>query len=178
MDEEDLLDELLSKLRRRRRQAADGEEIGAIEDERLHVRARLAALRSVKIVELTGAAAVGGFQRSMFAAALLIRHIILCVCVFVCCVCFVDYCSTLAIALHIAPAGTLPGQKPNLIILLPPSVPATTLPLTRDKRPIPCRSQTLWGVPALPRADSRAPQPRRERLPTTAAQRNRCSRPR
>lgn len=54
MDEEDLLDELLSKLRRRRRQAAGEEEIGFIEDERLQVRARLAALRSVKLAELKG----------------------------------------------------------------------------------------------------------------------------
>lgn len=58
VDEEDLLEEIVSKLRRRRRQAASDEEIGAIEDERLHVRARLAALRSVKLTELKGATAV------------------------------------------------------------------------------------------------------------------------
>lgn len=54
IDEEDLLEELLSKLRRRRRQAASDEEIGAIEKERLQVRARLASLRSVKRAELKG----------------------------------------------------------------------------------------------------------------------------
>lgn len=55
MDEEDLLKELESKLGRRRRQAADAEEIRSIDDERLHARARLAALRSAKLAELKGA---------------------------------------------------------------------------------------------------------------------------
>lgn len=61
VDEEDHLEELLSKLRRRRRQAADGEEIASIEDERLHVRARLAALRSSKLAELKGGGPIAHF---------------------------------------------------------------------------------------------------------------------
>ncbi len=56
VDEEDLLKELVSKLGRRRRQAADDEEIRSIDDERLHVTARLAALRSAKTAELRGTA--------------------------------------------------------------------------------------------------------------------------
>ena len=55
VDEEDFLEELVSKLRRRKRQAAGNEEIGAIMEERLQVRARHAALRSVKLSELKGA---------------------------------------------------------------------------------------------------------------------------
>eukprot|EP00752_Nemacystus_decipiens_P011118 g9878.t1 len=51
-DEEDLLKELASKLGRRRRQGADHDEIRSIDDERLHVSARLAALRSAKLAEL------------------------------------------------------------------------------------------------------------------------------
>ena len=54
MDEEDLLEELMSKLRRRRRQAAGDEEIGSIEDERLSARSRLASLRFAKLTELRG----------------------------------------------------------------------------------------------------------------------------
>lgn len=54
VDEEDLLEELVSKLRRRRRQAAGDEEIGLVEDERLSARARLASLRTSKLTELRG----------------------------------------------------------------------------------------------------------------------------
>lgn len=54
VDEEDLLEELVSKMRRRRRQGAVDEEIAKIEDERLEVNARLTALRSVKLAELKG----------------------------------------------------------------------------------------------------------------------------
>ena len=56
VDEEDLLEELVSKLRRRRRQTAGDEEIGLLEDERLSARARLACLRSAKLTELRGEA--------------------------------------------------------------------------------------------------------------------------
>lgn len=59
-DEEDLLKELVSKLGRRRRQGADHDEIRSIDDERLHVSARLAALRSAKLAELKGERPVGG----------------------------------------------------------------------------------------------------------------------
>lgn len=54
VDEEDLLEELVSKLRRRRRQAAGDEEIGLLEDERLSARTRLASLRTAKLAELKG----------------------------------------------------------------------------------------------------------------------------
>ena len=54
VDDEDLLEELVSKLRRRRRQAAGDEEIGSLEDERLRTLARLASLRSAKLTELRG----------------------------------------------------------------------------------------------------------------------------
>lgn len=54
INEEDYHEELVSKLRRRRRQAAGSDEISAIDDERLHVRARLAELRSAKLAELKG----------------------------------------------------------------------------------------------------------------------------
>lgn len=54
VDEQDLLKELVSKLKRRRRQAAEQEEIRSIDDERLHVLARVSALRSAKLSELKG----------------------------------------------------------------------------------------------------------------------------
>lgn len=55
-NEEEYLGELSAKLRRRRREAADGEEITRIEREQLQVRARLAAARSSKLAELKGEA--------------------------------------------------------------------------------------------------------------------------
>lgn len=67
-DEEDLLKELVSKLGRRRRQGADRDEIRSIDDERLHVTARLAALRSAKLAELKGEAGRGAPWRPAGAA--------------------------------------------------------------------------------------------------------------
>ncbi|CAM9412035.1 unnamed protein product, partial [Ectocarpus sp. 12 AP-2014] len=63
VDEEDLLKELECKLGRRRRQAADAEEIRSIDDERLHARARLAALRSAKLAELKALRRSGAYRR-------------------------------------------------------------------------------------------------------------------
>ncbi|CAN0236032.1 unnamed protein product, partial [Ectocarpus sp. 12 AP-2014] len=63
VDEEDLLKELESKLGRRRRQAADAEEIRSIDNERLHARARLAALRSAKLAELKALRRSGAYRR-------------------------------------------------------------------------------------------------------------------
>ncbi|CAN0027278.1 unnamed protein product, partial [Discosporangium mesarthrocarpum] len=54
LDDEDRLEELQSKLRRRRRQAAGGEEIRGIEADQRHVRARLEALKGMKLAELRG----------------------------------------------------------------------------------------------------------------------------
>lgn len=71
VDEEDHLEELVSKLRRRRRQAAGSEEISAIEDEQLHVRARLTALRSSKLGELKGEADAQGDVQMVFWPRLL-----------------------------------------------------------------------------------------------------------
>eukprot|EP00903_Cladosiphon_okamuranus_P007099 g6898.t1 len=62
-DEEDLLKELVSKLGRRRRQGADQDEVRSIDDERLHVTARLAALRSAKLAELKALRHSRAYQR-------------------------------------------------------------------------------------------------------------------
>ncbi|CAM9355815.1 unnamed protein product, partial [Scytosiphon promiscuus] len=63
VDEQDLLKELVSKLKRRRRQAADPGEIRSIDDERLHVLARVSALRSAKLSELKALRRSGAYQR-------------------------------------------------------------------------------------------------------------------
>ncbi|CAM9638922.1 unnamed protein product, partial [Hapterophycus canaliculatus] len=63
VDEQDLLKELVSKLKRRRRQAAEQEEIRAIDDERLHALARVSALRSAKLSELKALRRSGAYQR-------------------------------------------------------------------------------------------------------------------